>query len=70
MISDTYVETLDRLSRLLRRKPMTAEQIAKAMGCCKPIAYARIRALGDVVSREQRAPGSKRGPRPWIYSIP
>lgn len=42
-----YTQTLDKLTALLRRKPLTAKAIAAAMGCCKPAVYHRIAALRE-----------------------
>lgn len=43
----SYDKTLDKLAALLRKKPLTGLEIAKAMGCCKPAAYQRVRGLID-----------------------
>lgn len=42
-----HSKTLDRLAALLRKKPLTGLEIAKAMKCCKPAAYQRVQALID-----------------------
>jgi predicted transcriptional regulator len=68
---EEYGKTLDKLAKLLRRKPHTAKQIAAAMGCGKPIAYARIRDLmerGELVETE-KIRASKSGPRAQAYFI-
>lgn len=42
---DEYTDTLISLVKLLRRKPMTARQVAEALGCSKVTAYDRIHEL-------------------------
>lgn len=76
-----YSDTLDRLAEMLRRKPMTAREIAEAFKCCKPIAYKRLQALrqrGDVVFEEMLPPDSRMlggrmlkrsGPRSVAYGV-
>ena len=40
-----YSKILDKLSKMLRQKPMTAKAIAAAFGCARPVAYQRVREL-------------------------
>jgi DNA-binding Lrp family transcriptional regulator len=40
-----HAKILARLTAMLTARPMTAKQIAKAMGCSKPTAYQRVRTL-------------------------
>jgi predicted ArsR family transcriptional regulator len=60
-----YEKTLNRLSRLLRRKPMTAREIADALRCCVPVVYRRLQALEERGERlycrqtKSSAPGVK-----------
>lgn len=42
-----YTATLDRLAALLKKKPLTAKAIAKAMDCCIPAAHGRLAALRE-----------------------
>jgi DNA-binding Lrp family transcriptional regulator len=49
---------LDRLVKLLKVKPMTARQIAKATDCATPTVYQRIKALED------------RGVKIWKLAVP
>lgn len=63
---------IDRLAALLRKRgPLTAAQIATALECCKPAAYARIKALMDRMSVYQVAKPrrGKRGPNPIAYGL-
>lgn len=67
-----YEKTLDRLVDLLRDKPMTAREIAKAMKCCRPVVYERLDALekrGTAVFKltRFRIPGT--GPKPIAYGV-
>jgi predicted transcriptional regulator len=66
-----YTKTLDRLSQLLRRKPMTARAIAEHMNCRKPTAYQRLRDLqkrGEEVFTTQ-VRESDTGPLSTAYSV-
>lgn len=70
----TYQKTLTRLAILLRRKPMTAREIAESLGCCRPSAYQRIEALRakglqvyTIPAPEGKDPVT--GPRPIAYGI-
>ncbi len=59
----SHSKTLDRLVALLRTKPLTGLEIAKAMKCCKPAAYQRVQALIDrgdnvyTVTERSKRPG-------------
>lgn len=66
-----YEKTLIKLATLLKRGPLTAREIAKALDCCKPIAYKRLRALKKrgVVLFETPAPRSSTGPKAKAYGI-
>lgn len=68
---DAYLDTLDHLAALLRRYPMTAKQIATRYDCCKPIAYARIRALKQRGEKllKTKVRESATGPKSVAYSI-
>ena len=62
---------LNKLSALLRRKPLTPKQIAEQTGCSKPTAYHRIKAL---VSRGEnvyslRGKGEGPGPTAKLFGI-
>lgn len=65
-----YQKTLAKLAAMLRKQPMTAREIAEVLGCCKPAAYQRIRALQ---SREQVYTIPRResvtGPKSIAYGI-
>ena len=64
-------DTLDRLAALLRKRPLTAREIADVMGCCKPTAYERIEALkrrGDAVYSLERN-RTQPGPRALAYGV-
>lgn len=66
-----YEKTLDKLSKLLRRKPLTAKQIAAALACCKPVAYQRVKALqarGERVHIKRVREGNT-GPESAQYAI-
>lgn len=68
----THAKRLDQLASLLRRRPLTAREIADRMKCCKPAAYARVRALierGDRVLEIRRTDRARRGPSPVAYWI-
>lgn len=70
MPADRLVQ-LVRLARLLR-KPMTASDVAKALDCCKPSAYRRIRELresGIKIRVTKQASGLKTGPRAAVYRL-
>lgn len=61
-----------RLEKLLRLKPMTAAEIARALKCSKPTAYAQIeRLMGEGVDVITTQPTGKRktGPVPVLYSV-
>lgn len=66
-----YVRILNRLSRLLRRRSMTAREIAEHFGCCKPQAYARVKALQARGENVVSIPVDSRrpGPRAVAYWI-
>ncbi len=69
--ADDHSRNLDRLRALLKRKPLTARQVAEALECCRPTAYARIEALiarGDQVFTIQ-ATSTGTGPRPVAYGV-
>lgn len=69
-----YDKVLDQLATMLRRKPRTARAVAEALGCSRPVAYAR---LEDVKERlrpgerlhVERVRESVRGPPAVCYSI-
>lgn len=66
------IAALDALARLLRRGPLTARQIAQQTRCCKPAAYARIRALenrGERVYTVRLTERNSPGPEPLAYGI-
>lgn len=57
---------------LLRAKgPLTAAQIAEALGCSKPTAYQRLRALEAAGHKlyTHREPRQVRGPAPASYKL-
>lgn len=63
---------LERLEALLRRRTLTAREIARELGCSKPAAYERVRALIDrgVAVFQVRAPrAGGTGPAPVAYGI-
>jgi transposase len=67
-----YSDTLDRLATLLRRKPLTAREIAAHFGCCIPIAYTRIKALraqGLAVYTMPANTPSRPGPKSLAYGV-
>jgi hypothetical protein len=66
-----YERTLERLVSMLRRKPMTAKQIAQQMGCCIPVAHERIAALLERGAGVYMVPtDSKRtGPKATAYGV-
>lgn len=67
-----YGETLDRLLVLLKRAPLTAREIAEKLGCSKPVAYARVRALQEVRGAQVYTLVPKRrtrGPKPIAYGV-
>lgn len=65
-------ETLTALAALLRKKPSTAREIAASMGCSKPTAYERVRALRasgvEVLERVERKPGAT-GPAATVFRV-
>jgi hypothetical protein len=66
-----YSETLDRLAKLLKRKPMTAKAISAEIGRCRPVAYQLIKALrrrGDAVY-ELAVRESVTGPTSTAYGL-
>lgn len=64
----------EKLEQLLR-KPMTAGELAKAMGCAKPTAYARLATLGKRVTARvaeehvDRYGRALHGPKPVLYQL-
>lgn len=68
-----HEQALTRLAKLLKRGPMTARAIAQATDCCKPVAYARIRALqerGFSLYSVRASDGSaRRGPKALAWGI-
>lgn len=63
---------LDRLADLLRKKPLTAKEIARVTRCCKPTAYARVQALrqrGEPIVETRRRSAGKPGPYAVTYEI-
>ncbi len=64
-----YEETLNKLSALIRRKPMTAKEIAKAMKCCKPAVYQRLAALDQRLLCTRNGKSKQTGPAPLVYWI-
>lgn len=64
-------KNLDKLAALLRKKPITAREIAEKLGCCKPTAYQRLRALierGDgVITIPDKT--VRTGPPALLYAI-
>lgn len=67
-----YLKILDRLTVLLRRKPMTARAIAEAMHCSRPVAHDRLAALRLRGERLLEVSASQRstGPKAVAYWIP
>jgi hypothetical protein len=66
------VNALDQLAGLLRRKPLTAKDIARITRCCKPTAYARVEALkerGEPIVETRRRAAGKPGPYAITYEI-
>ena len=64
-------EKLDRLAALLKRKPRTAKEIMKALGCCKPTAYQWVQQLrdrGEAVF-ELVEPATRPGPAPRLFGV-
>ena len=62
--------TLEELERMLRESPMTARAIAEAMGCSKPVAYARLRALSQRVRLARRKVRERpSGPKAVAYAV-
>ncbi len=64
-------DALDRLAALLRKRPLTAREIAKLTGCCRPTAYERVEALkrrGDAVYSLQRN-RTQPGPKALAYGV-
>ena len=69
--ADEHGKILDRLRAALRRRPMTAKQVAEESEISRPAAYARIRALmkrGDQVF-ELPSTATGTGPRPIAYGV-
>ena len=60
------------LENLLRKKPLTVREIAAKLKCCKPVAYAKVRALiesgADVYQVRARDP-HRTGPVPVAYGL-
>jgi predicted ArsR family transcriptional regulator len=68
----SYDKMLDKLMALLKRKPMTARQIADALDCCRPSAYQRLQALrkrGVFVYTMPPQKGTGPGVRPVYYWV-
>ena len=67
----TRDEALAKLTTLLKRKPLTAREIAVELGCCRPTAYQRVRALiaagEQVYEIKRRQEGT--GPKAVAYGI-
>lgn len=71
-----YQVTLLQLADLLRASTWTVAELAEEMGCSKPVAYDRLKALTALGYRvranqqPQAEPGQRnRGPRPVVYSL-
>lgn len=69
-----YTDTLHQLATLIRRKPLSAKQIADKLDCCKPVVYQRLRELArrgtDVYTTPApELPRGKRcsGPKAILY---
>ena len=72
-MSPRFAGEIDRLAALLRKKPLTAMEIADRTGCSKPTAYVRIAGLrkSGVQVYELPAAGPKRsGPAAVAYGVP
>lgn len=64
-------QELQALTRLLRKRAMTARQISELTGCSKVVAYMRIRALikrGTPITRKRVRDG-RTGPKSVSYSV-
>lgn len=69
---EDYEGSLESLARLLRRKAMTAQEIADAVGCTRVTAYARLRRLrksGIEVEIERVDRDGVTGPRARAYRV-
>lgn len=62
---------LDALAKLLRRRPLTAREIAAATHVSKPTAYARIEALRELGVQvfEVRLRRTHPGPAPVAFGV-
>ncbi len=69
---EEYEKTLENLTKLLKRKAMSARAIADAQKCCKPAAYQRVRALQSRGVKVEESMGREAvsGPLSVLYSIP
>jgi transposase len=66
-------KSLRSLAALLKKKPMTAKQVAAHFGCTKVTAYVWIRALPDLGFRLKTSTEKEEGvtgPAALTYSIP
>lgn len=64
---------LDQLAALLRKKALTAKDIARVTRCSKPTAYARVEALkkrGEPIVETRRRHEGRTGPYAVTYQIP
>ena len=68
-----YRRTLADLTKLLKRKPCTAREIAAAMNCCRLAAYQRIDALRERGAAIYTLPAARiegvTGPSATAYGI-
>lgn len=71
MTKDDYDKALDKLTELLKAKPLSARAIAKALRCCRPTAYARLAALRErgAAVYEMTARESVTGPDSTLYGV-
>lgn len=66
-----YEKDLEKLAKLLRRKPLTAREISVKLRCCVPTAYQRVRELERRGTPVRRQPAKKvgTGPRALAFAI-
>ncbi len=71
MTRENYGKTLDNLTAMLKRKPMTARAIAAAQRCSRPVAYQRLEALRERGETVYALPvrEASRGPLSVAYGI-
>jgi len=62
---------LEKLVKILKRKPVSAVELSDALGCCRPTVYARLNALQKLGYRVEVSKSQKKqtGPVAQLFSL-